>query len=72
MFHLSYDRGKWLKDSTDFIIASFKGETLPPAPRLPKDVGYDKPVPGRKPMTEKDFRNLVKQIGDVFKLDMSL
>jgi hypothetical protein len=70
--HLSYDSGKWLKDSIDFIIAAFKGRKLPIAIRVPKDAGFDKPVPGRKPVTQADFTKMVDQIVKAFGIEMSL
>jgi hypothetical protein len=70
--HLSYDSGKWLKDSIDFVIAAFKGEKLPETVRVPKDVGFDKPIPGRKPVTQADFIKMVNQIGKTFGVDMTL
>jgi hypothetical protein len=37
--HLTYGQAKWMPPSVDFIIAGFKGEALPKAPRTAEELG---------------------------------
>jgi hypothetical protein len=50
--HLDYAKSTWQNDSANFIIAAFKGEPLPKAPRLPEDQGMGSKAKGASAPTQ--------------------
>lgn len=36
---MTYGQAKWMPPSVDFIVAAFKGEPLPKAPRTAEELG---------------------------------
>jgi hypothetical protein len=44
-----------IKESANFIIAAFKGEELPSAPKIPSDV----PQPGPNPMNLSNLNSVI-------------
>jgi hypothetical protein len=47
--HLDYAKPSWQGDSANFIIAAFKGQPLPKAPRVPEDQGMIPKTKGATP-----------------------